>query len=64
MDEIRIIRYSSLTGIREGVFFTEETEHDLKAEDVIPKGCILDSDKTFMIQGWDCCFPMDYNLER
>ena len=62
MEEIRIIRYSSENGSSEGVFFTEE--FDLDAEDVIPHGCTLDSDRRIHVTDWETCFPMDYNLER
>lgn len=62
MTEIRIIRYSSENGNREGVFFTEDME--LNSKQVIPYGCSIDSDTVITASNWDTCFPMDYNLER
>ena len=62
MEELRVIRYSSDNGAREGVFFTEDLE--LLNDDVIPHGCNLDSDILIRVAGWETCFPMDYNLER
>jgi len=62
MTKIRIIRYSNESGTREGVFFTEDM--DLLTEDVVPGGCDYIVETVIDAYGWDCAFPMEYNLER